>query len=307
MRTLMMTLMMAPACGANEIRTQAEEAHDDRRVSGVFPSHDAMALRGDISVQIVLGEEKIGTIPNVNIIGANNTWNPNCTLDETGKWATCNPVQDLPRDQVFDIEIGLQDQNPLRVSPSSEFPLSTPGYLINANSNITHFGADASTADRVGEMFRNSDIAVFIHDYTDEPGNYILHAGPVDIKDNGKISVRSPGLTFVKDIIVHEDRSFSSTKQNVFMPIFVDTDFVQVLIQNCQVAGRFDGGSIRGLKITGDIPALSLVQLAAPLGPAATFVLGSITLDVDLDEDGEDDAAFFSLVSNAPRMGVVQY
>ena len=112
---------------------------------------------------------------------------------------------------------------------------------------------------------------------------------------------------FVKDIIVKEDGLFSSTRQNVFMPIFVDTGFVQVLIQNCQVTGRIQEGHIRGLKLIGDIPAISLVQIAEPLGLLANFVLGSITLDVDLDGDGEDDAAFFRMVSNAPRVEAVQY
>ncbi len=304
---LLMTLMMATACGAQEIRDQAEESHDDRRVPGIFPSHDSMALRGDINVQIVLGEEKIGTLPKVSIIGTHDTWRPKCFLDETGKWVTCNPVKDLPRNQVFDIEVGLHDQNPLLVTPTSEFPESTPGYLLNTNSSITHFGEDASTADRVGEMFRSSDIAVLIDGYTNQPGNYTLLAGPVDIEDNGKVSIRSPGLTFVKDIVIDDEGSFTSTRQNVFMPIFVDTGFVQVLIQNCRVTGRVQDGQLRGLKITGDIPAISLVKLADPLGPAANFVLGNITMDVDLDEDGEEDAAFFSLVSNAPRVGVVQY
>jgi hypothetical protein len=156
-------------------------------------------------------------------------------------------------------------------------------------------------------MFRGSDIAVLIDGYRGQPGDYNLLAGPVDIKDNGKASVRSPGLTFVKHIVIDGDGSFTSTPQNVFMPIFVDTDFVQVLIQNCRVTGRVQDGEIRGLKIMGDIPAISLVQLADPLGPAANFVLGNITMDVDLDGDGEEDAAYFSLVANAPRVGMVQY
>ncbi|MFT5683036.1 MAG: hypothetical protein ACI8RZ_003963 [Myxococcota bacterium] len=309
MRTLplLLTSLMMVACGAKEIRDQAEESHDDRRVSGVFPSHDAMALRGDISIQVVLGEEMIGTLPNIHVIGQHDSWSPQCALDETEKWVTCKPLMDLPRNQVFDIKVGLFDDNPLAVTPTSEFPESTPGYLLNTNSNITNFGEDASTAERVGEMFRSSDIAVLIEGYNGQAGNFTLLAGPVDIQDNGKASVRAPGLTFVKDIVIDDSGSFSSTAQSVFMPIFVDTGFVQVLIQNSRVTGQIQAGEIRGLKITGDIPAISLVKLAEPLGAAANLVLGSITMDVDLDEDGEADAAFFSLVTSAPRVEMVQY
>ena len=300
-------LALLTGCGAGAIREQAEEAHEDRRVVAIFPSHDTMAMRGDIEVQVILGEEKIHQIPTIKFIGQNSSWAPRCHLDETGQWATCDPIADLPRDQVFDLQVGIQDQNPLTVNPTTEFPDGTSGYMLNTNSNVTNFGEDASTADRVGGMFRSSDIVVVIDEYSDQPGEYTLLAGPVERLDNGKVSVRSPGLTFVKYIVVDANGSFESTPQSVFMPIFVDTGFVQVLIQNCQVSGKIEGGQIRGMKIKGDIPALSLVKLAEPLGPAANFVLGSITMDVDLDGDGDEDAAFFTLVSNAPKVELVQY
>ena len=132
MRKLMSALlaMVLTGCGAQEIREQARESHDDRRVSGIFPSHDAMALRGDIKVQVVLGEERIGTLPNIRVIGKNDSWKPKCRLDDTGKWVTCEAIKDLPKNQVFDIEVGLHDQNPLLVTPSSEFPEDHPGYLL---------------------------------------------------------------------------------------------------------------------------------------------------------------------------------
>jgi len=309
MRTLLCStfLMLISGCGAQEIRQQAEESHEDRRVSGIFPGHDSMAIRGDLQIQVVLGEEMVGTLPKVHLIGQDNIWSPSCHLDETGKWVTCNPLDGLPRGQVFDLEVGLHDQNPLMVSPSSEFPEDTSGYLLNSSASITNFGQDPATAERVGELFRSSDIAVLIDGYEGIPGEYNLLAGPVEIKDSGKASVRSPGLTFVKSIVIKDDGSFSSVPQNVFMPIFVDTDFVQLLIQNCQVHGQIQDGEIRGLKIDGDIPAISLVKLAEPLGPASSFVLGNITMDVDLDGDGDEDAAYFSLVSNAPRVPMVQY
>lgn len=300
-------LAMAAGCGAQEIRQQAEESHEDRRVSGIVPGHGTMAIRGDVQIQIVLGEEMVGTLPRVHLTSQDRTWSPACHLDETGKWVTCNPIDDLPREQVFDLEVGMHDQSPLTVSLSSEFPADSKGYLLNSGASITHFGQDFATAERVGELFRSSDIAVLIDGYDGAPGAYNLLAGPVELKDSGKASVRSPGLTFVKHIQIREDGSFSSTPQSVFMPVFVNTGFVQLLIQNCQVHGQIEDDEIRGLRIDGDIPAISLVQLAEPLGPASSIVLGNITMDVDLDGDGEDDAAYFSLVSNAPQVPMVQY
>ncbi len=299
--------MMTVGCGAQEIREQAEEAHEDRRVMAIFPSDGSMALRGDVGVQVVLGDEKLGTLPNVKVSTASKTWTPACSLNENGLWVTCNPISDLPRNQVFDIEIGLQDQNPLTVSTSSEFPEGQQAFLINTNAAITAFGESESTAQRVGEMFQGSNMIALIDEYDGGTGDYTLLMGPVDYEQGSKATIREPGLTFVKDIVVNDTGRFTSRVQNAFMPIFVDTGFVQVLIQDCVAEGTIEDGAITGMKISGIIPALSLVQLAEPLGAAANFVLAGIEMDVDLDADGENDAASFSLVSTPVQVGLVQY
>jgi len=303
-------LAMMMGCNAPEIRGQAAVSHDDERIIAVFPPQDALALRGDLRVQVVLGEEGIGTIPHVRIVGDDHVWTPNCWLDEREQWVTCHPAQDLPRDQVFDIKVGMYDQDPLMVSVTSEFPKDIPGYLINPNATVTRFGENASTAERLGDIFRESEhrALVIIDEYDGQAGDYTLLAGPVDINENNdKASIRSPGFTFVKHVVVHEDGTFNSVKENVFLPIFMYTDFVQVLIQNCQISGKIENQSISNLTIKGDIPAISLVKLAEPLGLLSDFALNNIAMDVDLDQDGEFDAASFTLVSNAPQIALSQY
>jgi len=296
-------------CQAGEIREQAEEAHLDRRVLGIYPSHGAMALRGDISVQVVLGEDGQGTTPNVHLIGPGQVWSPQCELvDEGGQWVSCNPIQDVPRDEVFDIEIGFRDGNPLMVSPTSEFPDVGPAFLLN-NANVTRFGANDRTAERIGDLFMNSNMTGVVVDYV--PGNGSMDttfvAGPIDYKEGAPAMIRAPGLTFALPIHVNEKGRFTSVPSNAFLPIFVDTKFVQVLIQNCQVSGNIVDNRIEGFRLSGHIPATSLVQLVEPLGAAGNMVLNNIEMNVDTDDDGEFDSIEFSVVGRAPEIELVRY
>ena len=301
--------LMMVACQANEIREQAEETHTDRRVLGIYPSHGAMALRGDISVQVVLGEDGQGTTPNVHFIGPGQIWSPECDLiDDGGQWVSCRPIRDVPRDEVFDLEIGFSDGNPLMVTPTSEFPDIGPAYLLN-NATITRFGGNERTIERIGELFKSSDITGVIVDYTPNSGamDTTFVAGPIDYKSGAPAMVRAPGLTFAMPIHINEKGHFNSVPTSTFLPIFVDTEFVQVLIQNCKISGTVVDQRIEGFRLSGTIPAASLVQLVSPLGPAGNMVLNNIEMNVDTDDDGEVDSIEFSVVGRTPEIELVRY
>jgi len=86
------------------------------------------------------------------------------------------------------------------------------------------------------------------------------------------------------------------------LPVWVDTEIVHTLIQDCEVSGTIGVSTVKKLNITGYISAPSLERLAEPLGQFSGLLLNSIELDVDTDDDGEPDSVSFEMLVTASEV-----
>lgn len=292
--------MLLVGCNSRSIREAAVEA-DAIGVMGIHPAADAAALRGDaVSVNVVFGENPPPRPPAVTITSAGRTWTPPCTLDETaGRWMSCAPLTDLPRGQVFDIELQTRRGGAVIVSVDSEMPEEPRAYRLT-QLRVNRFGANRGAAEQLSELLAGSELLLVTEGGDLESGKHTLRMGLADKLDSDEYAVRSPGLTMVYDFVLGE--RLGGRPQDVFLPLQINTEVVPLFLQSCTVKAQLDEWRISGLAIKGTISALSLVKLTEPLGSLSDVALSRVEMDIDTDKDGSPDAISFQLTAEAPRV-----
>ncbi|MFT4976182.1 MAG: hypothetical protein ACI8S6_002078 [Myxococcota bacterium] len=299
-RVLLLGMMML-GCGSQAIRRAAVETEASALgVLGIHPAGDAAALRGDVAVHVVFGDGAPDKAPGIRVTSAAREWMPPCSFDETGRWMTCAPMTEMPRGQVFDIELLTRQGDAVMVSVASELPEGPRAYRLT-QVRVGRFGASRAAAEQLSTLLAGSDLIAVTEGGSLESGKHTLRMGLAE-QQGEEFGVQPPGLTMVYDFVLQE--RLAGRPQDVFLPLQIDTEVVPLFIEGCTIKAELDDWRMSDFTIAGTISALSLVKLIEPLGTLGDVALSRVELDVDTDGDGDPDAVSFKLTAEAPRVAL---
>jgi hypothetical protein len=291
------SILLTLACQTAAIKDEANNAIADTPILAIHPSPGSMALRGEVAVEVVLGGLTQGNIPLVRLDGAGDeSWTPQCMLDEEGLWASCYPVDELPYDRDYTISAWVPGKAPRSIEASSFTPEDGHAWLLTEHADVEQFGGDGSTATHMDQLLDGTQLVGVL---TEQSEGWWFLAGRADVPERLPV-ISDPGLTFAIPVDLAQDGRFHGGPVNTFLPIYVDHTTVHTLVLNAKITGWLVDGSARELTITGSVPAAALVRLAAPLGKLSGLLLASVVLDDDTNGDGSPDAAHMEIEINAP-------
>ena len=270
---------------AQQMYAVADVALEEAAVVAVSPPAGAILSR-EATVEVVLGERGRGHIPQVLIQGADRSWRPDCSLDESELWAVCETVT-LPGSQSFSLQVTV-DGVTTRETTFQTLTAAEDAHQLNPGVEVVELCESSVLVENIQGMMQGSDMIAVVAPDADDA--MFLSIGPADISAAGA-AVATPGLVFTFPVELSEDGTLQGSAEAAFLPVHVDTTTVNLLVQDLEVEGRMIEGALVDLSIDGHIPAASLVRMVEPLGALGAVVLSQITLDVDRDGDGEQDAA----------------
>lgn len=261
----------------------------------VFPPDGTMRMLGDVPIQVVLGSEADGALPVVSLARAGTSFDLPCVMmDEGGVLAQCGLVGEVEPGEEISLSVTAGNDR-AHVRSIGSLPEPGLGWSLLDGVQFTALGGGSAAVSLANDYLVGGNAFAAIDGYDGAPGVWTMVGGPSGFDTTDGIGLVSPGLTFQVIVDVGEDGTLYGTADTAWLPTYVGTEMVQLLLLDVSVSGRLEGERLVDLVLEANAPALALEALSDTLGPIGSQLLGMVTLNVDRDGDGTADAATLRL------------
>jgi len=303
-----------------EARLQEEHAEDldsaaeePLRVIDYLPPYDVPGVPSNMQPYFFFNRE-IGSPEELRLVVANNAglsipYTFELDFDSAG-------ITFIPDGMLYgygndaDFSLTLEDGTAASATPlvdHSPFSiLFPPGAIFNMSTDLacTVFGGSKTSAKLVNEFFEPGVYPLWLMVVEDVdastlfPTSTRLLIGPAYIRPNGNYRIyRHVGFaTVFRDVAIDPIGRFEAHADGAFLPLDTPDKVVLTYLVDISVRGTFDftrsPARIRDFVLTGVFPARSLLLLSDQSDSYATAIK-ALSLDVDLNGNGENDACNF--------------
>lgn len=259
---------------------------------GLYPADGAMALQGPVEIQVSLGPDQIGLLPEVTVHDDDARRVADCALSEDGLTATCDAGGALPEDGDWLVEVTVGDTATVAWL-SGRVPEPGEAYLLS-EPTVERFGDTESGAELLAAQMENEEWVMVLSDQPE--GLRLLGGAATDPRDD-TTTIEAPGLTFVLPATLGADGALVAGPGDAWLTI----GGAPIRLEDCVVTGTPTAEGMT-LALEASVPGDALAALADAEGVPLALLRTQVSLDVDRDGDGDRDAAALVFSGPAPEV-----
>lgn len=278
-------------CRAAKDAKLAEVPLEHGDLVAVFPPDGALQLIGDVPVEVVLGSAAEGTVPTVTLTRGTETTELPCVLGTGGNVVDCGAVAGMTAGEAVALSV-TAGATTASASSAGRTPAPGIGWDLLDGVTFTALGGGGEAVNLANGELDSGHAFVALDGYDGTPGAWTLVGGESALTTDGTtFGIAAPGFAFVLPAEVDSDGQLTGSAPTAWLPSEVASGQVHLLLLDVSITGQLDGDVLTDLVLEAHLPALALEELAAPLGALGPELLDVVSLDVDRDGDGTNDAA----------------
>ncbi|MCA9488916.1 MAG: hypothetical protein KC621_03315 [Myxococcales bacterium] len=261
----------------------------------VFPPDGSALLYGDVPIEVVLGANAVSQVPTITASVDGVAQDTPCDLTESGTIADCQTLHVTSVEQAVSVSVSVLGQSAISDNVPGWIP-DGPGWDLFQGVTVTAFGGTQEAASLADTYLIDGGAWATLVGYDGTPGDWQFQGGSAYVSDSGPMVVERPGMTFIVSTTVDADGHVSGRADTAWLPARANGQVLHLLVLDVVLEADLQSdGVMVGLRLSGDLPAVTLEEASAPLGAMGPAMLDLVELDVDRDGDGQPDAAHILL------------
>lgn len=302
----MLALALVFACQANKVQNLSQLVPGPA-IAAVFPPEGTQHVNGEVPIVVLLGAVATNVLPTVTVAVDGNHTDVTCTLVQAGAEATCGPLEGVTdKSEKMRMTVTVGDSTE-EVTAYTAPPPKGVGWDLLANATIEEFGGNDNAINFMQTAIGNSHLFVTPMGYLGSEGDVTLAGGPAIPGEAPILAVLQPGLTLIMPGHIDANGRFSGHAHSMWMSMPVNGVTVTFLVLDATLDGDIVNGTLQNFTFDSAVPALSLLEITAPLGDLQDDVLNIIGLNADTDGDLHPDSASFIATGNADAATLVTW